>query len=66
MRRRSPRFVSRLLLACAISLLLYPLMLVAVASVNASPQATVAQFIGFTWKWQGMVLKNERYLSDAP
>ncbi len=41
-------------------------MLVAVASVNASPQATVAQFIGFTWKWQGMVLKNERYLSDAP
>ena len=58
-------FVSRFLLACAIAILLFPLMLVAVASVNDSPQATVAQFIGFTWKWYGMVLKNERYLSDA-
>lgn len=57
--------VSRLLLVFAILLLLFPLLLVAVASVNDSPQATVAQFIGFTWRWYAMVLENERYLSDA-
>lgn len=57
--------VSRLLLLLAIGLLVFPLLLVAVASVNDSPQATVAQFIGFTWRWYAMVLENERYLSDA-
>ena len=57
--------VSRLLLALAILLLVFPLLLVAVASVNDSPQATVAQFVGFTWRWYAMVLENERYLSDA-
>ncbi|SFK77504.1 ABC transporter permease subunit [Falsiroseomonas stagni] len=57
--------VSRFLLALAIGVLIFPLLLVAVASVNDSPQATVAQFVGFTWKWYGMVLQNERYLSDA-
>jgi putative spermidine/putrescine transport system permease protein len=36
-----------------------------VASVNDSPQATVAQFLGFTWRWYAAVLANERYLSDA-
>jgi len=57
--------VSRVLLFFAIGILVFPLVLVAVASVNDSPQATVAQFLGFTWKWYGMVLQNERYLSDA-
>lgn len=57
--------VSRLLLGIAIFLLVFPLLLVAVASVNDSPQATVAQFVGFTWRWYAMVLENERYLSDA-
>jgi putative spermidine/putrescine transport system permease protein len=58
-------FVSRVLLALAIGILIFPLLLVAVASVNDSPQATVAQFIGFTWKWYGAVLTNPRYLGDA-
>ncbi|MGK7869845.1 ABC transporter permease subunit [Falsiroseomonas sp. E2-1-a20] len=53
------------LLACGIGILMFPLLLVAVASVNDSPQATVAQFLGFTWKWYAAVLQNERYLSDA-
>jgi putative spermidine/putrescine transport system permease protein len=53
------------LLVLGIGILMFPLLLVAVASVNDSPQATVAQFIGFTWKWYGAVLQNERYLSDA-
>jgi putative spermidine/putrescine transport system permease protein len=53
------------LLAAGIGILMFPLLLVAVASVNDSPQATVAQFLGFTWKWYAAVLQNERYLSDA-
>jgi putative spermidine/putrescine transport system permease protein len=57
--------VSRALLLLAILLLIFPLLLVVVASVNDTPQATVAQFVGFTWRWYGMVLENERYLSDA-
>jgi putative spermidine/putrescine transport system permease protein len=57
--------VSRVLLAVAILLLVFPLLLVAVASVNDSRQATVAQFVGFTWRWYAAVLENERYLSDA-
>jgi len=58
-------FVARFLLVTAVLILIFPLMLVAVASVNDSPQATVAQFIGFTWKWYAAVLQNERYLADA-
>jgi putative spermidine/putrescine transport system permease protein len=57
--------LSRLLLALAIFLLLFPLLLVAVSSVNDSPQATIAQFLGFTWKWYGVVWENKRYLADA-
>lgn len=57
--------VSRLLLVLAVLLLIFPLLLVVVASFNDTPQATVAQFVGFTWRWYGMVLENERYLSDA-
>jgi ABC-type spermidine/putrescine transport system permease subunit II len=57
--------VSRVLLAIAILLLVFPLLLVVVASVNDSPQATVAQFVGFTLKWYRMILDNPRYLEDA-
>ncbi len=57
--------IARILLVLAIILLVFPLLLVAVASVNDSPQATVAQFLGFTWRWYAAVLSNERYLSDA-
>ncbi len=57
--------VSRFLLATAILLLVFPLLLVVVASVNDSPQASVAQFIGFTWKWYAAILENPRYMSDA-
>ena len=58
-------WLSRLLLGLALFLLLFPLLLVAVASVNNSPQASVAQFLGFTWRWYGAVWENPRYLSDA-
>lgn len=57
--------VSRLLLGIALLLLLFPLVLVAVSSFNDSPQATVAQWLGFTWRWYAAVLGNERYLGDA-
>jgi putative spermidine/putrescine transport system permease protein len=57
--------VSRVLLTVAILLLIFPLLLVVVASVNDSPQATVAQFVGFTLKWYRMILDNPRYLEDA-
>jgi putative spermidine/putrescine transport system permease protein len=55
-------WVARALLALALGLLLFPLGLVAVSSVNDSPQATVAAFLGFTWKWYALALENERYL----
>ncbi len=58
-------WVSRLLLGLALFLLLFPLLLVAVASVNNSPQASVAQFLGFTWRWYVAVWENPRYLADA-
>jgi putative spermidine/putrescine transport system permease protein len=57
--------VSRVLLAVAILLLIFPLLLVVVASFNDSPQATVAQFVGFTLKWYALVFENPRYLADA-
>jgi len=57
--------VSRLLLLIAILLLIFPLILVVVASVNDSPQASVAQFVGFTLKWYAMIFDNPRYLVDA-
>jgi len=58
-------WLARILLGVALFLLLFPLMLVAVASVNNSPQASVAQFLGFTWRWYVAVWENPRYLSDA-
>ena len=55
----------RLLLGVALALLLFPLLLVVVSSVNDTPQATVAAFKGFTWRWYGRVWDNRRYLEDA-
>jgi putative spermidine/putrescine transport system permease protein len=54
--------VAWLLLGLALALLLFPMVLVVVSSVNDSPQATVAAFLGFTWKWYGMILDNTRYI----
>ena len=53
---------ARLLLFLGLGLLIFPMALVIVSSVNDSPQATVAQFLGFTWKWYGLVLDNKRYI----
>jgi putative spermidine/putrescine transport system permease protein len=50
------------LMALALGLLLFPMVLVVVASFNDVPQATVAGFRGFTLRWYAMVLDNERYL----
>lgn len=54
-----------ILLATALALLLFPLALVVASSVNDTPQATVASFQGFTWRWYGHIWDNQRYLSDA-
>jgi putative spermidine/putrescine transport system permease protein len=51
-----------LLLVLALALLLFPMVLVIVSSVNDSPQATVAAFLGFTWKWYGLIFDNQRYI----
>jgi len=58
-------WLGRLLLLLGLALLLFPLLLVAVSSVNDSPQATVAQWRGFTWRWYALALENPRYLIDA-
>lgn len=57
--------LGRVLLAAALLLLLFPLALVVVSSFNDTPQATVASFQGFTWRWYGHVWDNPRYLEDA-
>ena len=48
--------LGKLLLAAALLLLLLPLALVVVQSFNDVPQATVAGFRNFTWKWHANVL----------
>jgi putative spermidine/putrescine transport system permease protein len=57
--------LSPLLFAIGAALLVFPLLLVVVASVNDTPQATVAAFHGFTWRWYGLIFHNPRYLGDA-
>ncbi|WP_376089954.1 ABC transporter permease [Roseomonas sp. CCTCC AB2023176] len=57
-------WVGRLLLAIGVALLVFPLLLVAVASVNDVRQATVASFHGFTWRWYAAIWDNRRYLGD--
>jgi putative spermidine/putrescine transport system permease protein len=58
-------WLGRLLLVLGLGLLLFPLLLVIVSSFNDVPQATVARFHGFTWRFYGLVFQNERYLGDA-
>ncbi|WP_142850233.1 iron ABC transporter permease [Telmatospirillum sp. J64-1] len=55
-------WVARLLLLLSMAMLLFPMVLVVVSSVNDSPQATVATFVGFTWKWYGLIFDNVRYI----
>ena len=57
-------WLGRALLALGIALLVFPLLLVAVASVNDVRQATVAAFHGFTLRWYAAILDNPRYLGD--
>lgn len=57
-------WIGRVLFGFSLALLLFPLLLVVVASVNDTPQASVAAFYGFTWKWYGLIWQNERYLGD--
>ncbi|MFT8242458.1 ABC transporter permease subunit [Roseomonas sp. BN140053] len=58
-------WLGRLLLVIAVLLLVFPLLLVMVASVNDTPQASVAGFYGFTWKWYARIAESTRYLLDA-
>jgi putative spermidine/putrescine transport system permease protein len=58
-------FVAKALLATAILLLVFPLTLVAVQSFNDVPQASVAGFRAFTFKWYAAALESSTYLRDA-
>jgi putative spermidine/putrescine transport system permease protein len=53
--------LGKLLLACALGLLLLPLVLVCIQSFNDVPQATVAGFRAFTWKWYDRVIFGGAY-----
>jgi putative spermidine/putrescine transport system permease protein len=55
-------WLSRALLLLGLAVLLFPMVLVVVSSVNDSPQATVAEFLGFTWRWYALVFDNPRYV----
>lgn len=55
-------WIGRLLLAVSLTLLLLPLLLVAVQSFNDVPQATAAGFRAFTLKWYAAVLGGGAYL----
>lgn len=52
----------RSLLAVALALLLLPLVLVCIQGFNDVPQATVAGFRAFTWKWYQAVLFGGEYV----
>jgi putative spermidine/putrescine transport system permease protein len=56
-------FVSRILLAASLCLLILPLILVCVQSFNDVPLATAAGFEGFTLKWYEAVLFDGNYTS---
>lgn len=56
--------LARLLLAASIGLLLLPLGLVIIQSVNDVPLATAAGFRGFTWKWYEQVLFGGSYTAS--
>ncbi len=56
-------WLGRLLLAAALLLLLLPLVLVSIQSFNDVPQATVAGFRAFTFKWYAAVLGGGAYVA---
>lgn len=56
--------ISRLLLACALLLLLLPLALVCIQSFNDVPQATVAGFRAFTLRWYQAALFGGGYTAS--
>jgi putative spermidine/putrescine transport system permease protein len=55
---------ARLAVALALGLLLLPLGLVLVQSVNDVPQATAAGFKAFTWRWYGQLFSTGLYLDS--
>jgi putative spermidine/putrescine transport system permease protein len=55
------RLLSRLLLLIALTLLILPLYLVIVQSVNDVPSGSSARFRSLTWKWYDLVLTNGYY-----
>lgn len=57
--------VAKMLLIAAILLLIFPLTLVVVQSFNDVPQASVAGFRAFTFKWYAAALESSTYLRDA-
>lgn len=57
--------VARVLLGLAIFLLIFPLTLVVVQSFNDVPQASVAGFRAFTFKWYAAAFDASTYLRDA-
>lgn len=56
--------VARVLFALGLAMLLFPLALVVVQSFNDVPQATVAGFRNFTWRWYQAVLFGGAYLDS--
>ncbi len=56
--------IGRILLICSLMLLLMPLVLVVIQSFNDVPQATVAGFRAFTWKWYERVLFGGAYAAS--
>ncbi|MCA0449720.1 MAG: ABC transporter permease subunit [Proteobacteria bacterium] len=57
--------VARVLLGLAIFLLIFPLALVVVQSFNDVPQASVAGFRAFTFKWYAAAFDASTYLRDT-
>ena len=55
---------ARALVVVAVALLLLPLALVFIQSFNNVPQATMAGFRGFTWKWYAQLFTNHLYFDS--
>jgi len=62
---RAAGWAARLLLVAGLALLLFPLLLVVVNSVNDVPQATAGAWQGFTWRWYESVLVDGSGYLDA-
>jgi putative spermidine/putrescine transport system permease protein len=56
--------LARAFVAIALVLLLLPLVLVLVQSFNDVPQATMAGFRGFTWRWYGQLVSSGLYFDS--